>query len=111
MSGNKKTYSFTIVVKQYQRKNCTLDDMRVIYSGNTCICAKNHKVDGFYLHKNAEIIKGKFHYVAGSHRYPILMPKSKEVHIRVTDFHSKPDIQTDQYVKQDIIQVIDVEET
>lgn len=99
-------YSFTLVIKQYKRENCTLDDMRVVYSGKTCLIAKNDKFKGLYLHKNAKIIKGKFFKVAGSIRYPILMA-SKEVRIRITDFHSKANIITDQHEKQDIIKVID----
>jgi len=80
--------------------------MRVIRSGNTCICAKNSKHGDLYLHKNAKIVKGKFNYNAGSIRYPLLFAKS-EVHIKVTDFHSRPDITTDQYSKLDCIQVIE----
>jgi len=99
-------YSFTLVIKPYTRKNCTLDDMRVIYNDKTCLVAKNSKHKGLYLHKNAKIIKGSFYKNAGSIRYPILFAKN-EVHIRVTDFHSKANIRTDQCVKQDIIEVID----
>lgn len=101
------SYSFTIIVKRYNRENCYLDDMRTIYSGNTCLVAKNEKAGGLYLHKCARIIKGSFCHIAGSVRYPILIAKS-EVHIRVENFHSKPNIETDQVEKQDIITIIDV---
>lgn len=100
-------YSFTIIVKPYKRVNCTLDDMRVIYNGKTCLVAKNSKHGDLYLHKCAKIIKGSFHKNAGSIRYPILFAKN-EVHIRVENFHSEPNIITDQYQKQDIISVVDV---
>jgi len=100
-------HSFTLIVKPYKRENCTLDDMRTIYNGKTCLVAKNDKFGGLYLHKCAKIIKGKFHKVAGSVRYPILIAKN-EVHIRVENFHSAPNIITDQYIKQDIITVTDV---
>ena len=100
-------HSFTIIVKPYRRENCALDDMRTIYNGNTCLIAKNNKFGGLYLHKCAQIIKGKFHKVAGSVRYPTLIAKS-EVHIRVENFHSKPNIETDQCLKQDIITITDV---
>ncbi len=102
-----KRYSFTLTVKQYNRENCTLDDMRVIYSGKTCLVAKNSKHGGLYLHKNATIIKGRFHYAAGSIRYPILIA-DKEVQIRVENFHSKPNIKTDQLNEQNIITVTDL---
>lgn len=98
-------YSFTIVVKPYERENCTLDDMRSIYSGSTCIVAKNNKHGGLYISKFAKIIKGSFVKVAGSVRYPILIAKN-EVHIRVSNFHSKSNVITDQLHKQDIISVI-----
>lgn len=101
-----KTYSFTLVVKQYSRKNCVLDDMRVICNGRTTLVAKNHKFGGLYLHKCAKIIKGHFHKRGGSNSYPILMAHN-EVHIRITDLHSKANIITDQHIKQDIINVID----
>jgi hypothetical protein len=100
-------YSFTLVVKRYKRENCTLDDMRSIYSGKTCLIAKNSKFDGLYIHKSGKIIKGKFSKVAGSVRYPILIAQD-EVHIRFENFHSMPNIITDQYVKQDIISVVDL---
>ena len=100
-------YSFTLLVNPYNRENCTLDDMRVIYNGKTCLVAKNDKYGGLYLHKCAKIIKGSFHKNAGSLRSPILFAKN-EVHIRVTDFHSEPNIITDQYIKQDIITITDV---
>lgn len=99
-------YSFTIIIKQYERKNCMLDDMRTIYNGNTCLVAKNSKHGGLYLHKNAKIIKGSFQNNAGSIRYPILRAKDKVI-IKVTNFHSKPNIITDQLKKQDIIELID----
>jgi hypothetical protein len=100
-------HSFTLIVKPYKRENCTLDDMRTIYNGKTCLVAKNDKFGELYLHKCAKIIKGRFYKVAGSVRYPILMAKN-EVHIRVENFHSAPNVITDQYQKQDIISVTDV---
>lgn len=99
--------SFTLVIKPYKRENCTLDNMRVIYSDKTCLVAKNSKFDGLYIHKSGKIIKGSFHKVAGSVRYPILMAKN-EVHIRFENFHSKPNIMTDQYIQQDVISVVDM---
>ena len=81
-------YSFTLIVKRYDRQNCTLDDMRVIY-------------------KTGKIIKGKFVKNAGSIRYPILIAE-KEVHIRFDNFPKEPNIITDQYQKQDIISVVDI---
>lgn len=99
--------SFTLVIKPYKRENCTLDDMRVIYSDKTCLVAKNSKFDGLYIHKSGKIIKGSFYKVAGSVSYPILMVKN-EVHIRFLNFHSKPNIITDQHIKQDIISVVDM---
>ena len=59
------------------------------------------------LHKCCKIIKGSFHKVAGSVRYPILIAKN-EVQIRVENFHSEPKIITDQYVKQDIITISEI---
>ena len=99
--------SFTLVVKRYKRENCTLDDMRSIYSWKTCLVAKNSKFDGLYIHKSGNIVKGKFSKIAGSFRYPILIAQD-EVHIRFENFHSMPNIITDQYVKQDIISVVDL---
>lgn len=88
-------YSFTLIIHSYNRKT-SLDDMRVLYSGNTCIVAKNDKNGGIYLHKSAKIVGGRFKYSAGSVRYPVLIPKGKSVRIEVTGFHGKPDIITDQ---------------
>lgn len=102
-----REYSFTLIIKPYKRVNSTLDDMRTIYNGNTCLVAKNDKFGGLYLHKCARIIKGSFRKVAGSIKYPILMAKN-EVHIKVENFHSAPNIITDQYIKQDIISVINI---
>ena len=99
--------SFTLVVKRYKRENCTCDDMRSIYSGKTCLIAKNNKFDGLYIHKSGKVIKGKFVKVAGSVRYPILRAQD-EVHIRFENFHSMPNIITDQYIKQEIISVVDL---
>jgi hypothetical protein len=103
-----KKYSFTIVIKRYERQNGGLTDMRTIYADKTCICAKNQKFGGLYLHKNAKIIKGRFHNPAGSNQYPILFPKTDEVHIRVTGFDKIPNIRTNQHHKQDIISIIDI---
>lgn len=103
-------YSFTIVVKRYERQNGGLTDMRTIYADKTCICAKNQKFGGLYLHKNAKIIKGSFYNPAGSNQHPILLPKTDEVHIRVTGFDKIPDIRTNQYLKQDIISIIDIKD-
>ena len=99
-------HTFTLIIKPYKRESCVLDDMRAIYSGKTCLVAKNHKYGGLYLNKHAKIIKGRFHHGAGSHSYPILLAKTKEVHVLVTDFPYEPDIITDQHHKQDIIQII-----
>lgn len=98
-------YSFTIIIKPFIRVNPTLDDMRKIYIGNTCIVAKNSKHGGLYLNNRANIIKGNFRYNSGSVRYPVLIAQS-EVHIKVTNFHLEPIISTDQYKKQDIISII-----
>jgi uncharacterized membrane protein len=98
--------SFTIVVKPYVRKNATLDDLKSIYNGRTCIVTKTKKFGGVKLHRNAEIIKGNFNKIAGSHSSPILFLQ-EEVHIRVTDFHMRDDVKTDQKHKQDIIEIID----
>lgn len=97
---------FILVVKQYERNNCTLDDMRIIRIGRTCLVAKNQKYGGLYLHKNAKIIKGKFYDPAGSHSSPILMAKSKEVHIEVTGFDPSLEITTDQHSKQNILSIL-----
>ena len=94
-----------IVIKPYNRVNPVLDDMRTIRIGSTCIVAKNNKFGGLYLHKNAKIVKGKFHHSAGSNSYPILLVK-KEVHIELRGFGMSPEITTDQYIKQDIIKLI-----
>ena len=107
LAGDVMRCSFTLVIKRYKRENCTLDDMRSIYSGNTCLIAKNSKFDGLYIHKSGKIIKGKFLKVAGSVRYPILIAQD-EVHIRFENFHSMPSIITDQFVKQSIISVVDL---
>ncbi len=107
---NVMKHSFTIIVKPYKRESCVLDDMRTIYNGRTCLVAKNTKQNGLYIHKCAKIIKGSFYRVAGSHNYPILLAKN-EVHIRITNFHSPPNIITDQHVKQNIITIIDHETT
>lgn len=98
-------YTFTIIVKRYNRVNCTLDDMRTIYSDKICLVAKNSKFGGLYLHKCAKIIKGKFIDPAGSNSYPILIAQS-EVHILVKNFPHMPNIITDQRDKQDIITII-----
>jgi hypothetical protein len=100
-------YSFTLVVKPYKRENCTLDDMRVIHSNNTCLVAKNSKFGNLYIHKTGKIIKGGFIKNAGSNAYPVLISKN-EVHIRFENFKGKPNIGTDQHIKQDIISIIDV---
>lgn len=99
-------HTFTIIVKPYKRENCTLDDMRTIYNGKTCLVAKNNKFGEIYLHKDAKIVKGRFYRVAGSNSSPILLAETEEVHIKVTDHHNPPDIETDQLHKQDIITVI-----
>ena len=98
--------SFTIVVKPYVRKNATLDDLKAIYNGKTCIVSKPSKFGHIKLHRNAKIIKGNFNKIAGSHSSPILFLKG-EVHIRVTNFHMRDDVRTDQKSKQDIIEIID----
>ena len=100
-------YSFTLIVKRYDRQNCTLDDMRVIYSDKTCLIAENSKFADLYIHKTGKIIKGKFVKNAGSIRYPVLIAE-KEVHIRFDNFPKEPNIITDQYQKQDIISVVDI---
>lgn len=105
------TYNFTVIVRKYERNNPTLDDMRAIYSARTCLVAKNSKYGDIYLHPCAKIVKGRFEFSAGSHSYPVLMPKTKEVHIQVRDFPYPPDINTDQYNEQEgIIEVIEEDE-
>ena len=50
-------YSFTLVIKQYERKNPLLDDIRTIHSNNICLVAKNQKTGGLYIHKTGKIVK------------------------------------------------------
>jgi len=104
-------YSFTLIVKRYNRVNCTCDDMRVIRDNKTCLVAKNKKFGDIYIHKSGKIIKGKFVRDAGSIRYPILLAND-EVHIRFENYHRKPEnINTDQLHKQDVITITDLIET
>lgn len=86
-----------------------MDDMRTIYCGNTCLVAKNNKFGQLYLHKTAKIIRGSFAKVAGSNSHPILIAND-EVHIKFENFPRYPNITTDQYIKQDIISVINIVE-
>ena len=98
-------HKFILIVKQYERKNLHCDAMRTIYSGNTCLVAKNKKHGGLYLHKSAKIIKGRF-LNAGSNSYPELLAKG-EVHIEFT-LPFKPDLKTDQRHPQDILVIKDI---
>lgn len=82
--------------------------MRVIYNDKVCLIAKNSKCGNLYLHPSAKIIKGKFAKNAGSIRYPILIAE-KEVHVRFENFPFAPNIRTDQYRKQDIISIVDLQ--
>jgi hypothetical protein len=103
--AEQKGFTFTLIIKPYIRKNCAMDDIRVIYSDKTCLVAKNSKFGGLYIHPTGKIIKGRFVKFAGSNRYPILIAE-KEVHIRFENFPSKPNIITDQYKTQDIITLL-----
>lgn len=103
-------YSFTLIVKRYDRQNPTLDDMRTIYTHNTCLVAKNKKLGGLYVHKSGKIVKGRFSKCAGSINYPILIAQ-KEVHIEFNDFPYEPNVVTDQYRKQDIIEIVNLVKT
>lgn len=87
-------HSFTVIIKKYDRKE-VYDDLRAVYLGNSCLVAKNEKQGAFYLNKKAKIVKGKFHWSAGSVRYPALLPQTSEVRIRVTDWHCAPRLETD----------------
>lgn len=82
--------------------------MRVVYNGNVCLIAKNSKRGNLYLHPTAKIIKGKFANNAGSIRYPILIAE-KEVRVRFENFPFAPNITTDQYRKQDIVSIVDLQ--
>ena len=97
-------HSFTLVIKPHARRT-VLEDMRTIYSGHTCLVAKNSKYKGLYLHPSAKIIKGSFYKNAGSNKYPILSAKT-EVHIQVINFPHKANIVTDSYSKLDNISII-----
>jgi len=106
------SYSFTLIIKKYERISPTLDDMSSIHNHNTCLVSKNTKHGGVYIHKTGKIIKGKFLNSSGSVRYPILFNKTEEVHIRYENFLYNPDnIRSNQFQKQDIISVIDIIKT
>jgi hypothetical protein len=103
--------SFTLVIKPYNEDRITnggLAEIRTIYSNNICLVAKNNKFDGIYIHPKGKLIKGKFHKVAGSIRYPLLFPKS-EVHILFEDFPHIPKISFCEYVKPDTVQIKNLE--
>lgn len=85
-----KKYSFKLVFKKYLRKSPSLQDVRSIYVSDICIVAKNSKHGGFYFSKYVSKITGKFHYAAGSVRYPILFPIKDKVVIQVEGFPKKP---------------------
>lgn len=84
-----KRYSFKIQIKPFSVKSPYLETIRRIYVSNICIVAKNSKEGGIYLSNYAKIIQGRFFYVAGSVRYPILVPKG-HITIKVKDFPFKP---------------------
>lgn len=86
-------YSFTINFEPY-RRDSTLSDIRSLYVKEICIFAKNCKHGGFYQSKYVSRLEGKFHYVAGSVRYPILFTK-KSVKIFVENFPLYPDLEKD----------------
>lgn len=96
-------YSYTLILKQWSR---TGYELRAIYSKDTCLIAKNQKFGHPYLHKNGKIVKGSFHYVAGSNTYPELLPKTDEVHITFTNM--KYPINTDRWEEEDFkhIQIV-----
>lgn len=87
------TYSFTLNFEPYHR-DTTLSDIRSLYVKGICVFAKNCKHGGFYQSKYVSELKGKFEYVAGSVRYPILFTK-KPVKIYVKDFPFYPDLEKD----------------
>jgi hypothetical protein len=96
-------------MKKYLRRSPALDDITCIYNHKTCLVAKNHKHGGLYIHPTGEIIEGKFFKSSGSIRHPVLQAETKEVHIKFENFPYNPNnIHTDQYVKQDIISIVDL---
>lgn len=99
------THTFIIKINPYKYENPTLDAVRSIYVGNTCLIAKNEKYGKPYLHPKAKIVKGSFLFGAGSHSYPVLLCR-KPVVIEVTDFYCAPNFRTDQCEKQDFIEIL-----
>lgn len=84
-------YSFELHFESYSR-NTSLTDTRRVYVSNICIVAKNNKYHQFYFSDYVTRMKGKFAPVAGSHSYPILMPRSKKVILYVENFPVEPKI-------------------
>lgn len=98
-------YNFKIRVKKYIPIWRVLDFNSIKVSGITII-AKNDSIGGLYKSKYITNIQGMFEYKYGSHRYPDLVPKSKEVVIEVSNFPRKPKLQT---IKEDIITIEDIQ--
>ena len=90
-------YSFQIVFEQYTRTSPTLENVgRIVVSG-ICIAAKNDKCGQIYISKHVKNVQGKFLYIAGSERYPMLYPKSKTVILTITGFPKYPILLVNEY--------------
>ena len=90
-------YSFQIVFEQYTRTFPTLEDVgRIVVSG-VCLIAKNDKRGQIYISKHVKNVQGKFLYIAGSERYPMLYPKSKTVILTVAGFPKYPILLVNEY--------------
>jgi hypothetical protein len=90
-------YSFQIIFDQYTRTSPVLEDVRGVYVSGICIAAKNDKRGQIYISKHVKNVQGKFLYIAGSERYPILYPKSKSVILTVTGFPKFPILLVNEY--------------
>lgn len=102
-------YNFKIHVKPFKRTSPYLQDVKNIYVSGICIVAKNSKEGGFYYSEYATKEQGNFHNVAGSIKYPALLPKTRVV-IKVTNFPRKPNLQLDMPEYKDYISISDIQE-
>lgn len=104
------SYNFKIHVKPFKNTSPYLQEVRSIYVSGICIVAKNSKEGCFYYSKYAIKEQGNFHYVAGSIKYPALLPKTRVI-IKVTNFPRKPNLQLHLPEYKDYISISDIQET
>ena len=104
-----KRYNFKVHVNPYEWVGYKSDLQHIDVSGITLV-TKNAKFGGFGFASCIKRRQGKFRYVAGSNRYPDLMPLPRGVTLTIKGFPRYPRLFNHDLVEDGTFTITDIEE-